>query len=311
MSTTNSLVDTLDSWLESCRNKGRISRNTIAVGIVILEHLLAKCPLEKEDVLSARGEIKGARGKTFRDTLGRYGINHEKFLKEITTRQAHQDGQRLLDHLAWGRAMQKMPTAARTTDLEDGMRRLVSLASAWMGRQHLRISCDQQRSPAAWIGLILDEAKGRSGGKVEQHLVGAKLEARHPEVAIANHPGHAGDAQTNRPGDFMVGSTCYHVTATPGGAVIEKCSANLGSRLHPVLLVPRSQVDKARHLAEDHGISDRVTVLSIEDFIAQNIIEMAVGQQEKFVATFNDILSRYNRRLESVETDMSLKIEIR
>ncbi len=39
-------------------------------------------------------------------------------------------------------------------------------------------------------------------------------------------------------------------------------------------------------------------------------IEMSVGQQQQFVSTLADILKRYNRRLESVETDMSLKIEI-
>ncbi len=310
MNPTDIITKELNPWLESCRNKGKIARNTIAVGIVVLDHLLKQCPLKKTDVLSGRGEIKGARGTSFQNTLSRYGISYEKFLREITTRQAHQDGQRLLDSLAWGEKLKAVPEPARNAIINNAIGSLVHEANLWTQRQHLRVSCDQQYSPAAWIGSILDEARGRSGGKVEQHLVGAKLEARHPDVEIPNHPGHAGDVQTNRAGDFTVGSTCYHVTATPGSDVVKKCAANLAARLHPVLLVPRQQAEKSRHIAEDCSIADRVTIIAIEDFIALNIIEMSTGEQQQFVSTLADILKRYNRRLESVETDMSLKIEI-
>ena len=80
--------------------------------------------------------------------------------------------------------------------------------------------------------------------------------------------------------------------------------------MHPVLLVPRDQTDKARHIAEDQGIANRVTIIAIEDFIALNIIEMSTGQQQEFVNTLKKIVEIYNRRLQEVETDMSLKIEL-
>jgi len=160
------------------------------------------------------------------------------------------------------------------------------------------------------VHSILLEAKDRSGGKVEQHLVGAKLEQRHPEVEISNFPGHASDAATGRVGDFAVGNTCYHVTATPSHGVIKKAASNLSSGLHPILLVPGDQVDKARHLAEDQGIAERIMIIAIEDFIALNIVEMSVGQQEQFTANLKAIIAKYNRRLEEAETDMSLKIEL-
>jgi len=140
--------------------------------------------------------------------------------------------------------------------------------------------------------------------------VGAKLEQRHPEVEISNFPGHASDAATGRVGDFAVGNTCYHVTATPSHGVIKKAASNLSSGLHPILLVPGDQVDKARHLAEDQGIAERIMIIAIEDFIALNIVEMSVGQQEQFTANLKAIIAKYNRRLEEAETDMSLKIEL-
>jgi hypothetical protein len=308
MSDTNPIIEPLAHWVQSCTNKGEVSRNTIAVGIVVLDHLRQKCPLEPTDVLSGRGEIKGARSG-LPTILEKYDVP-VRYLKEVTTRAGHQDGQRLFEAFKYGRSLAAIPQNQRDVFLKSGIESLVLRAKVWLGRQHLKINCDRQLSPAAWISNILVEAKGRSGGKVEQHLVGAKLSERHPEQAIPNNPGHAGDAQTGRPGDFVVGSTAYHVTAAPGLAVIEKCKLNLGAGLHPFLLVPREQVDRARHLSEAQAIADRMTIAAIEEFVAQNIIELSRGNQQEFVEILKSIIDKYNQRLEAVKTDLSLKIEI-
>ena len=78
-----------------------------------------------------------------------------------------------------------------------------------------------------------------------------------------------------------------------------------------MLVVPRDQVTKARHLAEDRGIPNEITTIAIEDYLASNIIELSNGDQSAFVATLQRIIMAYNRRLEEVETDMSLRIEIK
>jgi hypothetical protein len=308
MKEINPILEPLSVWLEKCTTKGEVSRNTIAVGIVVLDHLRNKCPMEPSDVLSARGEIKVARSG-LSAILEKYGIP-TRYLKEVTTRAGHQDGQRLLEAFGYGQTLSVLPDAKRHEYLIFAIEMLAQMAKEWLNRQHLKVNCDRQLAPAKWVGNILLEAKGRSGGKVEQHLVGAKLERRHPDVDIPNNPSHAGDAQTRRPGDFIVGSTAYHVTAAPGSAVVEKCATNLTVGLHPVLLVPRDQTDKARHIAEDQGIAERMTIFAIEDFIALNIIELSKGEQEVFVTVLKSIVAAYNRRLEAVETDLSLKIEI-
>jgi hypothetical protein len=308
MNKQNFVAQALSEWIEKCRTRGEVSRNTVAMGIVVLDHLREKCPIESGKVQSARGEIKGARSG-LSSILEKYGIP-KRYLKEVTTRAGHQDGQRLFEALDYGQILADVPEAKRDAYLSDSIESLVAMAKEWLNRQHLKVNCDRQLAPAKWIGNILEEAKGRSGGKVEQHLVGAKLERVHANIAIPNNPSHAGDAQTGRPGDFIVGSTAYHVTASPGSAVVEKCAKNLASGLHPFLLVPRDQADKARHLAEDQGIADRVSIGAIEDFIEANIIELADGRQENFVMILRSILDAYNCRLEAVETDLSLKIEI-
>jgi hypothetical protein len=301
----------LEEWLESCKGRnGTISRNTVAMGIVVLDHLLQACPVVKSAVLSTRGEVAGSRSGLPKK-LAKYGIPEEPtYLREVTTRQGHQDGQRLFELLGWGANIAAYPPKKRDQYLNDGIQTLVALAKAWLSRQALKVNFDGRLSPAAWIESILEQAKGRSGGKVEQHLIGAKLATRHRDVEVQNHPSHAGDVQTGRPGDFIIGTTSYHVTAHPGRDVIKKCAANIRAGLHPLLLVPRVEVQRARVLAEEEGVLERFTIVAIEDFVAINIIELAVGDQAEFINTLKEIIVVYNERLEKVETDLSLKIEL-
>jgi hypothetical protein len=174
----------------------------------------------------------------------------------------------------------------------------------------LKLQCDRYQSPAAWVNSILVAAELRSCGVVERHLVGATLQQRHPHIAIPNHPSHAGDVQTGRSGDFLLQSISYHVTATDGKEAVERCRQNIGAGVHPILLLPKRYVDKAGLYAEIAGIQNRISILAIEDFMTQNIIEMSTQQQRDFFSTLKAIVDEYNRRLEQVETDLSLKIDL-
>ena len=192
----------------------------------------------------------------------------------------------------------------------EGIKPLREKALQWLGRQNLKVSCDRHDAPSFWIHSILKESEGKSGGKVEQHLVGAKLQKRHPGRKIPNHPGHAGDAQTGRYGDFDVGSNSYHVTANPGKDVIRKCKENVEANRHPVLVVPKEKEAHARSIAEFEGIGNRITILALEDFIGENVIEISIENQRDFFATLREIIEEYNRRVEEAETDMALKIDL-
>jgi len=81
--------------------------------------------------------------------------------------------------------------------------------------------------------------------------------------------------------------------------------------LHPVLLIPREQENKARILAQDEGIDKELTIVSIEDFVALNIIELATEESKDFFGVLKEIVEIYNKRLSEVETDLSLRIEVR
>lgn len=303
----------ISGWLESCTRGNKISRNTIAVGLVVLDHLRRRFPTKKDEVISIGGEIRGSRGAKLGRTLEQYGIS-KNYLREVTTRQSHQDAQRLLTAFESEELF-----AVLTPEERDPIflslieERFVSQAKEWLNRPSLELDVERRLAPGAWIRTILDRVKGRSGGVVEQHLIGAKLERRYEDegIDVPNHPAHAADVQTERKGDFVLGNTVYHVTATPSVGVIQKCERNVIRGEHPVLLVPEERKAAAIALAELQNVQTQISIVSIEEFLALNIIELATGQQTNFFSVLEQIITIYNRRLEEVETDLSLKINVR
>lgn len=299
----------LDTWLSSCTRGGKISRNTIAIGAVVLDHLLQNCPVAKHEVVSQGGEIRGARSG-LSTILHNYGVP-ASYLKEVTTRQAHQDGQRLFEQFNWGKKLIKLPATERKQVVSELIEILSTHAIKWLKRQNLKLDIDRRQAPSTWIRIIIDNAKQRSGGVVEQHLVGAKLKRRFQKVDVPNFPAHAGDRQTSRTGDFEISKLVYHVTATPSRNVIQKCAENIKLGLHPILLTPSDQENKAQILAQEDGINKELSIISIENFVALNIIELATEENSTFFSVLKEIIDIYNKRLSEVETDLSLQIQVR
>ncbi len=81
--------------------------------------------------------------------------------------------------------------------------------------------------------------------------------------------------------------------------------------MYPILLIPREQENKARILAQDEGIDRELTIISIEAFVALNIIELATEESKDFFSILKEIVAIYNKRLLEVATDLSLRIEVR
>jgi len=295
-------------WLKLCTRRGKISRNTVAIGIVVFDHLRRSCPVSRDEIISQGGEVSGARSGLKR-ILGDYEIP-SSYLKEVTTRQGHQDGQRLLEQLQWGKKLGEIPPEERDHFLLECIEDLKKFADEWLKRQSLKLDVDRRQAPTTWVNLLIENAKGRSGGVLEQHLVGAKLARRFRHFSLPNHPAHAGDRQTERAGDFEISQMVYHVTSAPSRDLLHKCADNIKVGLHPVLLIPQEQESKARILAQDEGIDKELAIISIEDFVALNIIELAAEQSKDFYTVLKEIIEIYNRRLSEVETDLSLQIEV-
>ena len=138
----------------------------------------------------------------------------------------------------------------------------------------------------------------------QSHFIETLLHCRfNKEIAIDNEQG-------TMTAEFQVENLVYCVTAAPSRNVLLKCAENLRAGLHPILLIPREQENKVRYLAQDEGIDQELTIISIESFIALNIIEMATDENKDFFSVLKEIVEIYNARLSDVETDLSLRIEV-
>lgn len=176
---------------------------------------------------------------------------------------------------------------------------------------NLAIEINEADSPITWINTILKRVKDKSDNRIEQYLVGAKLQKRYEDLTIPNHPAHSADVQTERLGDFSMHNTVYHITAAPSQAVIQKCSSNLRAGKHPILLVPQEKKATAVVFAEQEHLENQISIISIEDFVTVNIIEISSGEKREYFQILQEIIDIYNKRLSEVETDMSLRIEVK
>ena len=135
------------------------------------------------------------------------------------------------------------------------------------------------------------------------------MQLRFPEIEVSNEGGSTADMQTQRPGDFLVGDTAFHVTVAPMLPVYEKCKYNISQGYKPFILVPDSKLIGARQIAEQVSLQ-QIGVESIESFVSQNINEISSFNKKDLTSSFKKLVTIYNHRVNEVETDKSLMIEL-
>lgn len=302
----DSLRNAIVRWLQ----QEGTARSTLAGAIVVLDKLRDYAPLSNKDIFTSGGQLVGGRGEALRNTLARNGETRVFLADGVTTRSTEKF-RRLAEAIDYGKALAPFPDARRESAVIQLVEPVLHEISNWFERQHMTITCDRGESPVTWVEQILESSHSKSGGRVEQHLVGAKLELRFPGQRVDVHAAFAADVQTQRSGDFVVGDTVYHVTASPAPPVVRKSADNLSLGLHPVLLVPRNTVERARGLANYEGIDKKVSIFAIEDFVGQNLMEVADSKSETYFEVLRAIVDIYNRRIEEAETDASLRINLR
>jgi len=283
----------------------------MAGALVVLEHLKQDFDLSI-DAHTAKGgsQIKGASGAAVRKILADFGETRQ-FVSEggRTNRGLRGDIEAMLAALA-RLGVDKRSAAERVETLESCQRFLVEQVREWHGRQRLEIAFDPSMTTRDLVQQILTKAKERDqSGQVAQYLVGAKLALRFPGLEIPNESYSTADQQLGRAGDFVVKDTAFHVTMTPMDKVYDRCKKNAEQGLRAYLLVPDDHVQSARRRAKDE-VPGRVAVESIESFVGQNVEEMATFSQGELNAKVYELLVAYNERVEAIEVDKSVMIEI-
>jgi len=173
------------------------------------------------------------------------------------------------------------------------------------------IEINEGQSLPMSIYTLFRSPKTEKFGLVGYFFVGATLQRRFKGRLISNQLTPAFTFQTEQVLNYKISNIVFYIDLLPSKNVLQKCGDNLKAGLHPILLIPSEQETKARVLAQVEGIDQDVTITSIENFIAMNIIELAMDENKDFFTVLKEIVEIYNSRLSAVETDLSLQIEVR
>ena len=289
-----------------------LRKGKVAISLLVTDHARKSgLPLDPDRLVTGAGtRVKGAGVASVQKILGRHGIT------TIFAREGGRTSPRSVAHM-------RLCVSLLNELHEEGLADLDAIEKFWIDRvrdmlaaKPLRLMLDSTVSLGKMIRDLLAQAVERQQGVVGstvagallQHLVGAKLACAIHPVPLEHHSSSTADAHTARKGDFEVGDTVVHVTTSPSEAVITRCRTNLDEGLRPVLVTVSSKTQVAVGLAENASVADRIDIFDIEQFVALNLYEWRRFEVADRHQTARRLISEYNRIVDEVETDPSLKI---
>lgn len=305
-------METFKSWYEGLKRYGDFpAKGSIGGALVVLERLKTNYILDLDAHTTKGGsQIVGASGEAAKRILALFGETRP-FVSEggRTNRGLRGDIKTMLDALRTAK-LERLPIDEKNVNLQEIQDFLIGKVREFHNRERLKIMYDPSRSTWQSIHDLLEEAQKTSKeGPVAQYLVGAKLALRFPDSKVSNESYSTADQQLNRQGDFLFGDTVFHVTVAPMAPVYEKCKRNIDQGFRVYLLVPDRSLVGARQNAE--GVAPgRISVESIESFVSQNLEELSTFHKDKLISGVLRMLETYNQRVDAVEKDKSMLIEI-
>ena len=290
-------------------------KGPLCVALIVTQHARRKgLPLDPEElVTSGGGQVRGLGRTAVQSVLKQHGI--KRVLAAEGGRTSRGSLKNMREYLAFLNDLHGRGDA----DLDTIEAYWIECVHAFFSSTPFTITLDVSRGLRQVVRDILAQAVERQknsigtyyAGAMLQHLVGAKLDCalgtgkfEHTGFSVADAPG-------NRAGDFFIGDVAIHATTAPGEAVIDRCRENLNDGYKPVLVTTGKGVAIAEGLADNVDLYDRIDIFEIEQFVALNLYEIGGFAAEGRRLAIDVFVRRYNEIVEDVETDHSLRIEIR
>lgn len=307
-----------EAWYDALpRYHGYPSRGTLAAGLVVIDQLKEDYNLDIKAHLAHGGaQIKGLSKGNVNRIMAEH--NETRPLTEEVGRTNRGNPiavEGLLNAL--GRAqLEELEDAERNQTLSIVQGFIVEKIAEFHNRKRISFVYDENMSLQHTVGEIMKSAyESGKADAVAQYLVGAKLRLRYQtetSVDVSNDLFTAGDVQTGRQGDFEIGDTVFHVSIKPSEGHFAKCKRNLERGKRVYMIVSGDVLNGVRVSADMllGDLANKVSIVSIESFVAQNIDELAVFSKEDAKYTFHELLNIYNQRVDEIESDKSKLIDI-
>jgi len=290
-------------------------KGALSIALVVTQHARQEgLPLNPETLVTkGGGQVRGAGKGAVQAVLKRYDIDR------VLAAEGGRTSRNSLNNMrAYVALLNELHEEGRA-DLDVIERFWIDCVQAFFASKPFTITLDSARNLPHAARIITEPATERQkegggtyhAGAVLQHLVGAKLDCAMGEGKFEHYSFSTADAPGGRAGDFFIGDVAIHVTTSPNEAVITRCKDNLKDGYRPMLVTTQRKVSVAEGLAENQGLSERIDIFEIEQFVALNLYELAGFAEGERRVVIGDLVGRYNRIIEAVETDPSLKIEIK
>lgn len=307
---------TADRWYESYRKtNGNVTTNVMTSGLAVAELLRDTFPLTEDAIRSPKkSQVKGLSGSSIKKILARFGETRRFTAEGGRTSRGTLDMATKLSEALSSTLLPHNPDDAQRILVADALQEyfVEKVRTDYFDKKTIEVTLDYNKPVSAVVADIFEAARQRSDqptGVVAQHLVGAKLEMRFPDLDVGRDKANAADLQTGRQGDFQLGNTAFHVTVAPSTKLVERVQGNIRDGYRPVVLVQSAKVGFAAGLFESEGLGDRVGVQSIESFVGTNVEEMGDFDSTAIRLGLVKLIRKYNERIAECEIDQSLRIE--
>lgn len=287
----------------------------LSVALVVTQHAKEMgLPLDSGKLVTeGGGQVLGLGKGAVQSVLKRHGI--DRVLAKEGGRTSRGSLGNMREYVAFLNALAKQGKV----DLNAVEAFWVERVREFFAGKPFKIKLDASRSLRTVVRDVIGQAEERQkntpgmyyGGAVLQHLVGAKLDCALGKGTLKHNSFSTADAPGGRAGDFFLGDVAIHVTTAPGEALIARCRDNLNDGFRPVLVTLQRGLPVAEELANRVGLGDRIDVFEIEQFVALNLYELAKFAANGRKTAVADLVNRYNEIVDEVETDPSLKVELR
>ena len=290
-------------------------KGPLCVALVVTEHARIKgLPLNPEELITeGGGQVLGLGKAAVQAILKRHDINR------VLASEGGRTSRGSLHNMRQYVAFLNQLNMGSEVDLDLVEEFWIVRVFHFFAGKPFKIKLDGSRSLRTVVRDVIEQAQERQkttpsvyyAGAVLQHMVGAKLDCVLGKGKLQHNSFTAADESSKRAGDFFIGDVALHVTTSPGEAIIERCRENLDDGYRAMLITIQKGLNVAEGLAANAGLAERIDIFEIEQFVALNLHELgkfsAVGRQTAVI----DLVNRYNEIVEEVETDPSLKIELR
>jgi hypothetical protein len=290
-------------------------KGSLCVALVVTQHARTKgLPLDPTALITERGgQVLGLGRGAVQSILKKHGI--DRILAAEGGRTSRGSLNNMRDYVTFLNELHGRGQA----NLDEVEAFWIERVRAFFAAKPFRIKLDVSRSLRVVVRDLLVQAQERQKtstgmyyvGAVLQHLVGAKLSCALGPDAVEHNSFSTADAPSGRAGDFFLGDVAIHVTTSPGEALIDRCHENLNAGHRPVLVTLQRGLTVVEALADNKGLSGRIDVFEIEQFVALNVYELGKFALQGRQTAVIDLVNRYNEIIDNVETDPSLRIELR